>query len=221
MRSPMQAPSRNSAYRLPLLLPISRGWIFVRDGLGRKARVRWNTLCISRSRNAPDGLIPCGKAAMTRLGSVVLRSWIYLIAVISLWIAALGPLRRNAVKAEVTQQPEKVVAAAKAAAAPATKEAYQPSHSERSPDKRLPIIQEIRLDKEFVCRGEQNFVNVRATGPDGTDAQVRVNRGLTHGSVSAWGGQVPGSSPGATRSHQSSSFHVGDHYLPGGEHLPG
>jgi fibro-slime domain-containing protein len=54
-----------------LLLPISRGWIFVRDGLGRKARVRWNTLCISRSRNAPDRLIPCGKAAMTRLGSVV------------------------------------------------------------------------------------------------------------------------------------------------------
>jgi hypothetical protein len=38
-----------------------------------------------------------------------------------------------------------------------------------------PIIHEIVLDKQSVCRGEENFVNVRATGPDGSDAHLRIS----------------------------------------------
>jgi len=38
-----------------------------------------------------------------------------------------------------------------------------------------PVIYEISVDKPFVCRGEENFVNVRAEGPDGSDAHLRVS----------------------------------------------
>src|SRR5689334_2815468 len=57
---------------LALLLPVSRGWISTRRGSDRKARDRGNTPCISRSRNAPSGPAPRGKATAMGLGAVVL-----------------------------------------------------------------------------------------------------------------------------------------------------
>jgi hypothetical protein len=112
----------------------------------------------------------------SRLSIYRLRGWIYLVATISIWIATLGPLRRNALRTETTQHPETVAAVnTMAAAAPATKDAHQPGPAKVSPDQRLPTIHEIRLDKDVVCRGEQNFVTVRATGPDGTDAHLRIS----------------------------------------------
>jgi len=40
---------------------------------------------------------------------------------------------------------------------------------------KAPTIHGISVDKQAVCRGEENFVNVRATGPDGSDAHLRVS----------------------------------------------
>jgi hypothetical protein len=51
----------------------------------------------------------------------------------------------------------------------------------------LPVIHEISVDKQTVCRGEENFVNVRATGPDGSDAHLRVS---LHGTSSV-GTRIP------------------------------
>jgi hypothetical protein len=45
----------------------------------------------------------------------------------------------------------------------------------------LPSIREIRLDKSSVCRGEENFVNVRAAGPTGDDAHLRISLSSTDG----------------------------------------
>jgi hypothetical protein len=38
-----------------------------------------------------------------------------------------------------------------------------------------PVVQAISVDKPSVCRGEENFVNVRATDADGGDANLRVS----------------------------------------------
>jgi len=59
----------NLVAALALLLPISRGWICVRDGFRPQGARPMEYSLYSRSRNAADGPVPCAKAGYDGIGS--------------------------------------------------------------------------------------------------------------------------------------------------------
>src|SRR5437764_7780950 len=53
-----------------------------------------------------------------------------------------------------------------------------------------PIIENVRVDKTEVCRGEENFLHVDVTTADGTERDLRI--ALTAGNVAMMGAQETG-----------------------------
>ncbi|HXU79918.1 MAG TPA: PKD domain-containing protein [Polyangia bacterium] len=74
--------------------------------------------------------------------------------------------------------PPPVAAPAPRAAPPRPPRLIAPAPaSPADPGLPAPIIDEVRVDKTEVCRGEENFATVRAHTPDGTDAHLYVRLG--------------------------------------------
>lgn len=104
------------------------------------------------------------------------RSIIYAAALAVLWVAFLLPRSEQAQAITSASAPPAAPALAKplATAGPRARAFAGTPAAAIARNERAPTIHAIKLDKDSVCRGELNFANVYASGPDGGDAHLRI-----------------------------------------------
>jgi hypothetical protein len=121
--------------------------------------------------------MPSPQHTKSRHKAKKIQRYVYAAALAAVWLASLARPSRGAVGTHIdidsvpaaadggqTPQPTLVSAVRNTAPEPTA------AISSNGP----PVVHEIKLDKDSVCRGELNFINVRASDADGSDAHLRI-----------------------------------------------